>query len=160
LTRTVVLEDSEKLKEARSHFDGEAAQKPPFVTMGDEISSSTYWHGKLADAWATEWVRYFTGGKGEFLTTAMEDTGTLESLRYLAHAGRVDWRRVLVLRTVSNYDRQPRELNAAESLAQQRVGTYSAYLPSLEAAYRVGHVVVSELMAHWSRYEEDSPRKP
>jgi purine nucleoside permease len=160
MTRTVALADSEKLKEARSHFDGEFARKPPFVTMGDEISSSTYWHGRLADAWATEWVRYFTGGKGEFLTTAMEDTGTLQSLRYLANAGRADWSRILVLRTVSNYDRQPRELSAAESLAQQRVGTYSAYLPSLEAAYRVGHVVVSELMTHWSRYERDSPRRP
>ncbi len=158
LTRDIRLPDSDKLREARSHFDGDAAEKPPLVTMGDEISSSTYWHGKLADAWATEWVRYFTGGNGVFLTTAMEDTGTLQSLRYLANAGRADWSRILVLRTVSNYDRQPRELNAADSLAQQRVGTYSAYLPSLEAAYQVGHTVVSELMAHWSRYERDSPR--
>jgi purine nucleoside permease len=160
LTRMVALEDSEKLKEARSHFDGEAAQKPPFVTMGDEISSSTYWHGRLSDQWATEWVRYFTGGKGAFFTTAMEDTGTLQSLRFLANAGRVDWSRILVLRTVSNYDRQPRELNAAESLAQQRVGTYSAYLPSLEAAYQVGRVVVSELITHWSWYERSFPSNP
>ena len=122
------------------------------MTMGDEVSGSTFWHGKLNDAWAGEWVRYFTGGKGEFATTAMEDTGTLQALQFLAAAAKVDWNRVLVLRTVSNYDQQPRGMSAAESLAHQRVGTYSAYLPSLEAAYRVGHVVVNELMTHWTQY--------
>ena len=157
LTRATPLPDVDALKEIRAHFDGAAAQRPPFVTMGDEISSSTYWHGKLSDAWATEWVSYFTGGQGQFLTTAMEDTGTLQSLKYLAQAGRADWNRVLVLRTVSNFDQQPRGMNAADSLAHQRVGTYSAYLPSLEAAYKVGHVVVNELLTHWPKYEQTTP---
>jgi purine nucleoside permease len=154
LTRDVPLADTDALKEIRTHFDGAAAQRPPFVAMGDEISSSTYWHGKLSDAWATEWVSYFTGGQGQFVTTAMEDTGTLQSLQFLAQAGRVDWQRILVLRTVSNFDQQPRGMSAAESLAHQRIGTYSAYLPSLEASYRVGHTVVSELLTHWPRFEQ------
>jgi purine nucleoside permease len=152
LTRNTPLPDSDKLKEVRGHFDGAAAQNPPRVVMGDEVSSSTYWHGKLSDAWAKEWMRYFTDGKGEFATTAMEDTGTLQSLRFLANAGRIDWNRILVLRTVSNYDQQPRGMSAADSLAHQRIGSYSAYLPSLESAYAVGHVVVNELLTHWPKY--------
>jgi purine nucleoside permease len=156
-SRVTKLDDSDKLKASRSHFDGEAAQRAPFVSLGDEISSSTFWHGKLMDAWAAEWVPYFTGGKGVFATAAMEDTGTLQSLTYLARAGRVDLNRVMVLRTVSNYDRQPRGLTAAESLAQQRVGAYAAYLPALEAAYRVGHAVVNELLTHWAQYEATNP---
>jgi len=153
LTRATPLADSEKLKEIRSNFDGAAAGKPPFVTMGDEVSSSRYWHGKLFDAWAAEWMRYFTNEQGEFVTTAMEDTGTLQSLGFLANAGRVHGDRILVLRTVSNFDRQPRGMTAAESLATQRIGKYSGYLPSLEAAYTVGHVVVRELLKRWPRYE-------
>jgi purine nucleoside permease len=152
-TRSIPISDSESLKEARQHFDGASAQQPPMVLLGDEMSSSTFWHGKLSDAWATEWLNYFTGNKGQFATTAMEDTGTLQSLRDLANAGRVDWQRILVLRTVSNFDQQPRGMTAAESLAHQRIGTYSAYLPALEAAYRVGHRVASELMHDWP----DSP---
>jgi purine nucleoside permease len=155
LTRATSLADSDHLKEIRGGFDGAAAQRPPFVTMGDEVSSSRYWHGKMFDAWATEWMRYFTNGHGEFATTAMEDTGTLQSLEYLANAGRVDAQRILVLRTVSNYDRQPRGMSAAESLANQRIGKYSGYLPSLEAAYTVGHVVVNELLTHWPQYERN-----
>ena len=152
LTRNAPLPDSDRLKDVRSHFEGAAAQQPPAVILGDEISSSTYWHGKLSDAWAAEWMRYFTDGKGQFATTAMEDTGTLQSLRGLANAGRVDWSRILVLRTVSNFDQQPRGMSAAESLSHQRIGSYSAYLPSLESAYAVGHVVVHELLSNWVKY--------
>jgi purine nucleoside permease len=154
LTRDVALADTDRLKEVRAGFNGVAAQRPPFVTMGDEISGSRYWHGKLEDAWAAEWMRYFTAGKGEFATTAMEDTGTLQSLQFLSNAGRVDWSRILVLRTVSNYDQQPRDLDAAQSLARQRIGNYGAYLPALEAAYRVGHTVVNELLTNWSKYAD------
>jgi purine nucleoside permease len=156
LTRSIHLADSDKLKDVRSHFDGAAAQNPPQVGVGDEISSSTYWHGRLFDAWATEWTKYFTNGQGQFATTAMEDTGTLLSLKFLANAGRVDWQRILVLRTVSNFDQQPRGMSAADSLAHQRFGSYSAFLPSLEAAYTVGHTVVNELLTNWKKYETAS----
>lgn len=154
LTKDVPLDDSDRLKQVRAGFGGAAAQRAPFVTMGDEISGSRYWHGKLMDAWASEWMRYFTDGRGAFATTAMEDTGTLQSLHFLANAGRIDWSRILVLRTVSNYDQQPRGLDAAQSLARQRIGNYSAYLPALEAAYKVGHTVVNELLTNWATYAE------
>ena len=157
LTREVPLADSDKLRQVRSEYDSPAAQQPPHVVMGDEISSSTYWHGKLMDAWATQWMDYFTGGKGTFVTTAMEDTGTLLALKGLANAGRVDWNRILVLRAVSNFDQQPRSMNAVDSLARQRIGAYSAYLPSLEAAYTVGHTVLNELLTHWPKYANNPP---
>lgn len=153
LTRNVPLADSDKLHEIRTGFNASAAQHPPSVMLGDEISGSTYWHGKLLDAWAAAWVPYFTGGQGEFVTTAMEDTGTLLSLKSLAAAGRVDYNRVLVLRTVSNFDQQPQGMSASDSLARQRIGSYSAYLPALETAYTIGHTVVNELLTHWPTYE-------
>ena len=157
LTKNLPLQDSDHLKEIRAHFDGAAAHNPPQVLLGDEVSSSRYWHGKRMEAWATHWMDYFTNSQGRFATTAMEDTGSLQSLQLLARAGKVDWQRVLVLRTVSNYDRQPTGIDAATSLSNQRVGQYGAYLPSLEAAYSVGHAVVSELTKNWEQYRESLP---
>jgi purine nucleoside permease len=157
LTKDVKLDDSEKLKGIRARFSGPEAAKPPHVQMGDEVSGSTYWHGKIMDEWATRWMTYFTEGKGVFTTTAMEDTGSLESLRLLARAGKADFDRVMVLRTVSNFDQQPSGMDAATSLSNQRIGAYGAYLPSLEAAYRVGHTVVGELIGNWAKYATVSP---
>jgi len=158
VTSHIALADTEKLKDARSRFPGEIARKPPQVLLGDEITGSSYWHGKLMNDWADQWMSYYTEDKGRFATTAMEDTGTLESLRLLARAGKADWKRVLVLRTVSNYDQQWPGVDAATSLSAQRIGQYSAYLPALEAAYRVGHTVVAEILTHWDSYRDQLPK--
>ena len=56
--------------------------------------------------WANDWVKYHTGGQGNYVTTGMEDTGTLQSLTFLSKAGRVDLNRIMVLRTASDYDQQ------------------------------------------------------
>ena len=159
LTRDVPLADTDTIRERRMHFNQPAARRPPFVLKGDEISSSTFWHGRKMDEWANAWVSYYTGGAGNMVTTGMEDTGTLQSLTFLARAGRVDLRRVLVLRAVSNYDQQRPGATAAESLSEQKIGKYGAYLPSLEAAYAAGHVVVDALVKDWAKYENQIPAK-
>jgi purine nucleoside permease len=146
LTEHIELPDSEAMRAARAPYEAANARRPPIVVKGDTISSSTFWHGKLMNDWAVEWVKYHTGGKGDFTTTAMEDTGTMQSLTFLARAGRVDLKRVLVLRTASNYDMPPPGVTAAENLARMKLGSYSAYLPALEAAWRVGNLVVQELV--------------
>jgi len=146
LTEHIELPDSEVMRAARQVYEQPNARRRPFVMKGDTMSSGTFWHGKLLNEWAIRWVKYQTGGQGDFATTAMEDTGTLQSLTLLAQAGRVDLKRVLVLRTASNYDMPPPGVTAAENLARLRLGSYSAYLPSLEAAWRVGNTVVQELL--------------
>ena len=133
------------------------AQKPPFILKGDTLASSTFWHGALMNRWANEWVHYHTGGQGNYVTTAMEDTGILQALTLLAKAGRADRDRVLVLRAASNFDSQRPGITAAQSLAEQKIGAYAAYRPALENAYRAASVVVREIAANWSRYENRLP---
>ncbi|QNI30555.1 purine nucleoside permease [Alloacidobacterium dinghuense] len=159
LTKDVPLQDNAAMAERRSHFSQPTAKKPPFVFIGDDLSSSTFWHGAKMDAWANAWVSYFTEGKGNFAVTGMEDTGTLQSLKFLAHAGKADWNRILILRTVSNYDQPPPGMTAWESLAGEKAGKYSAFLPALESAYAVGHVVVDKLVEDWPRVKDQVPRK-
>jgi purine nucleoside permease len=91
------------------------------------------------------------------MVCAMEDTGTLQALTFLAQAGRVDFNRVLVLRAVSNYDREPPGTTVADSLKAMVSGNYSAYFPALEAAQLVGDKVVRELIAHWAEHEAAIP---
>jgi purine nucleoside permease len=157
LTEHVPLADSEGMRATRAQYSAANAQRPPFVMKGDTLSAGTFWHGQLLNTWATDWVQYHTGGKGEFVTTAMEDTGTLQSLTLLAKAGRVDINRVLVLRTASNFDLPPAGVTPAENLARLRLGQYPAYLPALEAAWKVGNTVVESLLGNWQRYRDMTP---
>jgi purine nucleoside permease len=157
LTEHVPLADSEAMQTARRQYSSANARRPPFVMKGDTLSSGTFWHGKLLNEWAVDWVRYHTGGRGDFVTTAMEDTGTLQSLTLLAKSGRADLNRVLVLRTASNFDLPPPGVTAAENLARTSLGKYSAYLPALEAAWRVGNTVVQQVVGNWNKYRDITP---
>jgi purine nucleoside permease len=157
LTRNIALPDSEALKAWRQNYaEHGPAGDPPTVMKGDTLSAMTFWHGRLLNAWAEAWVKYWTDGAGVFATSAMEDTGTLGALTALARAGRVDLHRVLVLRATSNFTMQHGNDTAAESLAGEGA-TYSAYLPALAAAYGVGSAVVNEIVDHWEVYGPKSP---
>jgi purine nucleoside permease len=160
LTKDVPLPDSEPLQKHRALYVGyPAAQRPPLVLKGDNVAAMDFWHGKLMNDWAEAWVRYYTGGAGTFATSAMEDSGTLESLTALTRAGRAQVGRALVLRTASNFDMQWPTATAVESLSGEKLSKgYSAYLPSLEAAYRVGSQVAHELLGHWEVYRTTPPR--
>jgi len=161
LTQGTPLPDSDALRRARARFaDFPNAAKPPFVPSGDQLSASTFWHGSKMEEWANAWTRYFTGGTGNYKVCAMEDSGSLQALTFLAQAGRVDFNRVLVLRTVSNFDREPPGMNVADSLQTMVSGNYSAYLPALEAAETVGERVVRDLVEHWKEREARLPGQP
>ncbi len=157
LTRGLALMDSEPMRKERPMYPQANAKRPPFVLKGDTLSSGTFWHGKLLSQWANDWVAYHSGGKGNYVTTAMEDTGTMQSLTFLAKAGKVDVNRVMVLRTASDYDQPPPGMTAAEGLARNKQGAYTGFLPALDAAQRVGHVVVNALTSDWPRYRDHIP---
>ena len=157
LTRQVDLGDEPSLQHERAMFkEYPNAMKPPFVLKGDNLAGMTFWHGKLLNEWADRWVSYWTEGKGNFVTSAMEDTGSFQSLTYLHPTGKVNKDRVMVLRTASNYTMQPHGMSAAEHLSRENEG-YAGLKASVEAAYRVGSVVVNEIVGKWATYKDHTP---
>lgn len=157
LTHQVKLDDTPGLQKTRALFNGYPnAQKPPFVMKGDNLAGMTFWHGKLLNEWADRWVKYWSNGKGNFVTSAMEDTGSFQSMTYLHPTGKVNKDRFMVLRTASNYTMPPPGMSAAEHLLQENEG-YAGLDASVEAAYRVGSVVVDEIVKRWPTYRDRTP---
>lgn len=160
LTRNVLLDDTADLKSIRAGYARYPnALKPPFVLKGDEVSASDWWLGDRMNTLAEQWMAYWTGDKGTAVTTAMEDCGILTSLTALARTHRVRLDRVLVLRTGSDYTVPASGQTVAQLLASEASedDVLSAYIPALEAAYRVGSPVVNEIVAHWARYSVQTP---
>jgi len=160
LTQDVELVDNEEIKRMREQYTNYPnAQQPPKVMVGDQLAAMTYWHGKLMNDWANKWVLYWTNGEGNFVTSAMEETGTAQALAFLDNAGKVDAARFLVLRTASNFTMQYEGITAAQSLSGEKLdgGGYSAFIPAIEAAYRVGSKVVNELAENWATYRDQMP---
>lgn len=157
LTRDIELPDSEAIAAERAKFvDYPHAQEAPFVLEGEQLSAMTFWHGKLMTDWANSWVRYWTSGKGEFVTSAMEDTGVLQAMTYLDAAGRADRDRVMVLRAGSNFTMPPPGVDAATYLLRENEG-YAGLDAAVENLYTVGSKVVDELLDHWDKYKDATP---
>jgi purine nucleoside permease len=158
LTKDMQLPDDPGLAAGRARYHGfPMAQRPPFVLKGDNLAAMTFWHGKLLNQWANGWVRYWTGGKGQFVTSAMEETGTYQSILYLDRIGRADKDRFMVLRAGSNYTMPPRGIAPASYLLRENEG-YSGMRAALENLNLVGGKVIDELLTHWVRYENTVPK--
>ena len=162
LTKDDVIPDTEAMKKFRLRYKKfPKAQRPPFVLRGDQLSAMTYWHGEKLNEWANDWMPYWTEGKAEFVTSAMEDSGTLHSIEKLALLGKVDSQRVLLLRTASNYSMQYEGANAVDSLLGKGIPDElrsAGFLPSLESAYLIGSKVVRKLVDDWDTYKDTAPK--
>jgi purine nucleoside permease len=162
LTADTHLEDTADLQAIRAGYpDQPEAQRPPHVIKGDEISANNWWLGTLMNESASQWMSYWTEGRGKSVTTAMEDHGVIHSLQMLAKSHCVDADRVLVLRTAANYSVPAKGQSAAQLLASESsddsASHLSAFIPSLEAAFRVGSPVVNALTSDWTKYAAHMP---
>jgi purine nucleoside permease len=127
--------------------------------MADSIASDRFFHGELMARWAEDWERIYTRGAGRLAISDCEDAGACLAFQRLARMGRVDFNRLLILRTACNFTVPPTGVTAARSLFGDTISDSSgvAYLPALEADYQVGSVVVRSLLQGWERYRDHVP---
>ncbi len=120
------------------------AQKPPFVLRGDTLTANRFWLRCQDGGIESEVGRLLeTQGKGIAVTSAKEDTGYLQALTLLSHAKRIDFARVMDLRTASDYELPPQGKDAVQLLAGEAHDELSGYKEALESAYLVGSRVVT-----------------
>lgn len=154
LTAAIHLTDTAQLKAARGKYAATAAGKPPRVFLGESLGTARFWHGDARTRWARHWVRTWTDDQGVFAMANCEDHQVLDALTLLGGAGRVDPRRVLILRTASNYTQAP---PGADPVFDFAPGGLEA---GVEAAWRVGSPVVRALVQGWPAYEAALPQAP
>lgn len=158
LTKDTTLDQTDGMRAHDARYTGfPKAQARPNVGIGANLTTESFWHGARMDAWAHRWVSYQTDGRAHFATTAENDSGAMVALSALTQAGRADWNRALLLRTGSNFDRQPPGMTAEQSATSEKHAAYTAYLPALNAAYGVGERVVKTLCGKWAEYGNRIP---
>ena len=151
LTAGIKLADNDALRQERERFTtGSTAHQAPGVMRGDNLSAARFWHGPRFNTWAERWVKHWTAGEGTFVTSGMEDTGTLHALRQLDRLGRASFSKALLLRTGSNFTMPPPGVDLMENLTGHD-GEGEANYPGLEAALdsglRCGRVVIDAMLA-------------
>jgi len=155
LTKSVALADGDAAKAYRAQYDEPAAKAAPSVVVCDTVSGDVYWHGSREAEAVERFAKLATDGKADYCSTQMEDNASLTALKRAADAGRADFGRVLVLRTASNFDREPPGKTPIQSLTAKSGG----FMPSVTNAYRVGGAFVDAVVGDWATWEKGVPAK-
>jgi purine nucleoside permease len=153
LTRGAALEDSDAARAYRRQYPQPAAQAAPSVLQCDTLGGDTWWHGQLLGERAERWTALMTDGQGRYCTTQQEDNATYEALVRAAAAGRVDLRRVAVLRTGANFDR-PHPGQAPLASLNADSGGFPLSTANL---YHAAWPLVHDIVARWPQWRDGVP---
>lgn len=152
LAKSVVLRDSEDAKAYRSHYADmgetlyEKATRAPAIIKCDVATSDVYYSGSLLGEAFENTTRLFTNGSGIYCMTAQEDNATLEAMLRAAIRKTIDFARIIVMRTASNFDRPYPGASSLDNLFYSNAG---AFIPSVENIYQAGTPVIKGILNGW-----------
>ncbi|OJD36609.1 purine nucleoside permease [Diplodia corticola] len=123
-----------------------AASLPPGLTACDTATSDVYWSGALLGRAFAAYTSLATNGSALYCSTQQEDNASLEALLRGARARFLDFARVVVMRTASDFDRPYEGESAVENLLYADQGGFE---PAVENIYRAGVRVVGGIVGGW-----------
>ena len=125
-----------------------AATLPPSVIQGDIATSDVFFHGPHITLGVEGYCRLVTNGQAGYCMAAQEDNGTLAALMRAAQAGEVDFSRVILLRSGSNFD-QPPPGKTTSIIDMPLHIAHGGIEIALENACIAGLEVVKEILREW-----------
>ncbi|KAF9264459.1 putative purine nucleoside permease [Marasmius fiardii PR-910] len=144
------LSDTKPARDYRANYKN-SVQSPNFA-LCDTATADTYWAGVLLAQAFENTTTLWTNGTGKYCTTQQEDNATLEILMRGDISGLVDFSRVIIMRTISDFDRQFPGQSAAESLL---LADQEGFDISITNIYRAGVQVVQGIVGGWDRQFRD-----
>ncbi|KAL1624322.1 hypothetical protein SLS56_007861 [Neofusicoccum ribis] len=144
------LNDSDAAVAYRANYGAglyAAGTQPPSVVACDTATSDVYWSGTLLGEAFANYTSVVTNGTGLYCSTQQEDNATLEALMRGAKAGLLDFSRIVIMRTASDFDRPYPGQAPLDNLLYADQGGFD---PSIENIYLAGVKVVEGIIGGWN----------
>ncbi|ODN74438.1 hypothetical protein L202_06831 [Cryptococcus amylolentus CBS 6039] len=145
-TDGVELKDGETAAAYRAKYDYAPANAPPAIFYGDVSTSDVYFAGNLLDEAFGNITALWTNGTGQYALTAQEDNATFEAMVRAHMAGKLDFSRVVLMRTASDFDRAP---HAEDDAVTAFLAEQGGFTPATENIYVAGLPIVQGIIAGW-----------
>ncbi|KIN02252.1 hypothetical protein OIDMADRAFT_162306 [Oidiodendron maius Zn] len=146
--KTAKLNDSSISQAYRSNYAYPEARKAPSILCCDVVTSDVYFSGKILGEAFENTTTLFTNGSGIYCTTAQEDNATLEVLLRAAIRKTVDFARIIVMRTASDFDRPYPGQSDVDNLMYANQGSFE---PAINNIYLAGTPVVKGILEGWEK---------
>ncbi|GLB44602.1 putative purine nucleoside [Lyophyllum shimeji] len=125
----------------------EPGTSAPSVVECDTATADNFWSGTLLSEAFENTTALFTNGTGVYCTTQQEDNATLESLMRGHMSKLVDFSRIIIMRTASDFDREFPGQSAADNL----FGDPGGFIPSILNLHLAGVKVIEGIINGWDR---------
>ncbi|KAL4908317.1 hypothetical protein BDW74DRAFT_99572 [Aspergillus multicolor] len=150
--KNATLADSAAAKAYRQLYKSDsgiydAATQDPQVIECDTSTSDVYFSGRLLSEAFSNTTKTLTNGRGTYCTSQQEDNATLESMLRGALAGLVDFSRIMIMRTASDFERPP--LGESPFMNLFTTDAQDSFTPATENLYRAGIKVVEGILDNW-----------
>jgi len=149
--RNATLNDSDAAVAYRANYAVSAAYAAgaagPSVVECDVATSDVYYSGDILSTAFGNYTNLVTNGSGVYCTTAQEDNATLEALLRAAVNKLVDFSRIIIMRTASDFDRPWPGEAATTNLLYADQGAFD---PAVQNIYLAGVKVVEGLLEEWN----------
>ena len=140
------LNDSMAAATYRATYPYAPANMPPSVVECATGTSNVYWTGSVLGDAFTNYTKLLTNGSGIYCATQQEDNATLEALLRGDLAGKVDFSRVAVMRTASDFDRAPPDETEVFHLLY---ADQQGFEPSIMNIWIAGNAIVQDVTKNW-----------
>lgn len=156
LASNVTLNNGNTLnKKFRKLYNETAARGDAKVVKCDVLTSDNYFTGKVLNDYFGNLTKLLTNGSATYCSTAQEDNATLEVLTRLDKYGLLDFERVMVMRTISDFSRPPASMSAYEYFFNRTDGGIEASLDNLVIA---GTPILHDIIHNWETVYEKGHR--
>ena len=87
------------------------ANKIPTILACDVLTSDNYFTGHVLNDYFSSYSQLITNSSANYCSSAQEENATLESFIRVAKNGLIDYERIVILRTISNFVAKPKDLS-------------------------------------------------
>lgn len=147
LASLVSLNDTDAAAAYRAKYTYAPGNQPPSVVKCDSGTSDNYWSGSVLGDAFTNYTLLLTNGSGVYCGTQQEDNATLEALLRGASAGKLDFTRIIIMRTISDFDRAPPDETEVYHLIY---ADQEGFEPSINNIYLAGIEIVNDVLEYWN----------
>jgi len=150
LASTAKLNDTDAAAAYRANYASDpayvAGASGPTIVPCDVATADVYYSGTLLSEAFDNTTTLLTNGTGRYCSSAQEDNASLEAFLRAAMYDLVDFSRIIVMRTGSDFDRQyPGETATQHLLYDHQNG----FTPSIANIYLAGVKIVQGIVNGW-----------
>lgn len=140
----------------RKKYNETKAAALPKVEKCDVATSDTYYTGKVLGDYFDSFTKLMTNGSATYCATAQEDNASLEAFVRADKFGLVDYERIVVMRTISDFARPPPSMNAFDFFTKSEQGGFQ---PAIANIYNAGLPYLTDIISNWDKTYKDGHYK-